>query len=132
MKIMKNQKGFAYWVVVILISVIAVGLVGAAWYYGQNKDEATTTTINTNTLNTNTSEFTNTITDIRLCVAIANCCNCGWVCREEINGETEYLICPASSSGCPEERYCTTEELEKVEKPTCGFIDGECVEVEIE
>ena len=36
---MKNQKGYTHWVVVILISAIAVGLVGAAWYYEDNKEE---------------------------------------------------------------------------------------------
>ena len=30
---MKNQSGFTHWVVVILISIIAVGLVGAVWLY---------------------------------------------------------------------------------------------------
>ena len=30
---MNNQKGFAHWVIVILISIMAIGLVGAAWYY---------------------------------------------------------------------------------------------------
>lgn len=50
---MKNQKGFAYWVVVILISVMAIGLVGVAWYYEKNKEGDN---INTSTITTNTSQ----------------------------------------------------------------------------
>jgi len=36
---MKNQKGFKHWVIVILVSIMAVGLVGVAWYYEENKEE---------------------------------------------------------------------------------------------
>ncbi|MCH7492487.1 hypothetical protein IID19_02730 [Patescibacteria group bacterium] len=55
-----NNRGFVAPVIVVLISVMAIGLVGAAWYYEANKDEVviTTTTANTNTVvssNTNTS-----------------------------------------------------------------------------
>ncbi|MDD5040444.1 MAG: hypothetical protein PHY34_04825 [Patescibacteria group bacterium] len=35
---MNNQKGFVHWVIVILISGMAVGCVAAAWYYEKNKD----------------------------------------------------------------------------------------------
>ncbi|XOU94319.1 MAG: hypothetical protein ACNFW9_05760 [Candidatus Kerfeldbacteria bacterium] len=72
---MKNQKGYVRWVVVILISVMAVGLVGATWYYEENREEAntptTTTTTNTNTvtntslnLNTNTTANANITTNL--------------------------------------------------------------------
>jgi len=66
---MKNQKGFTHWVVVILISVMAVGLVGIAWYYEANKEgvnsNTNTTTTNTNAVanandNSNTNSVTNT------------------------------------------------------------------------
>jgi len=56
---MKNQKGFTHWVIVILISIIAVGLVSAAWYYEANKEEATTSTGTTSETNTNTASNTN-------------------------------------------------------------------------
>ena len=38
---MKYQKGFTLWAVVTLISIIAIGLVGATWYYKENKNEGT-------------------------------------------------------------------------------------------
>lgn len=44
---MKNKAGFTRWVVVILISVMAVGLVGVAWYYEANKNEITGSTTST-------------------------------------------------------------------------------------
>lgn len=44
---MKNQKGFTHWVIVILISIMAVGLVGVAWYYEEEKKEVNTNTTNT-------------------------------------------------------------------------------------
>ncbi|MFC1687245.1 hypothetical protein ACFL0L_01605 [Patescibacteria group bacterium] len=67
---MNYQKGFTHWVVVILISVIAVGLVGAAWYYEENKEEVTTTTntgtinVNTNIVPTNSAVNTNTAVNV--------------------------------------------------------------------
>lgn len=36
---MKNTLGFIYWVIIILISVMAVGLVGVAWYYQENREK---------------------------------------------------------------------------------------------
>ncbi len=43
---MKNQKGYVRWVVVILISIMAVGLVGAAWWYEENKENGSLVEIN--------------------------------------------------------------------------------------
>jgi len=40
--LMNNRLGYIHWVVVILIAVIAVGLVGVAWYYKDNKTEENT------------------------------------------------------------------------------------------
>ena len=68
---MKNESGFVHWVVVILISVMAVGLAVTAWYYESNKDKepasnaAITNKTNTNTTNANaqTVEITNETTD---------------------------------------------------------------------
>lgn len=65
---MNNQKGYTRWVIVILISVMAVGLVGAAWYYEENKEEkintpsttATITNVNMNTIATDTNTAVNT------------------------------------------------------------------------
>lgn len=60
---MKYTSGFAHIVVVILISVMAAGLVGAAWYYEENKGEIidTTSTVNNMSIQTNTdSTITNT------------------------------------------------------------------------
>lgn len=67
---MKNTTGFTHWVIVILISVMAIGLVGVAWYYEENKEEYTTV-VNTNTAvdsNTNTVANTNTKTNINAVV----------------------------------------------------------------
>lgn len=36
---MKNQNGFTHWVIVILISIMAVGLVGAAWWWEHEQKE---------------------------------------------------------------------------------------------
>lgn len=36
---MKNISGFTHWVIVILISIMAVGLVGVAWYYEVNRED---------------------------------------------------------------------------------------------
>ena len=45
---MNKQAGFTHLVIAILISVMAVGLVAAAWYYEENKDNtANTTTVKT-------------------------------------------------------------------------------------
>jgi len=60
---MSNQMGFAHWVIVILISVMAIGLVGAALYYEINKEENIT-----NNANTNIAIITNTITSYEECV----------------------------------------------------------------
>ncbi|MFH1235711.1 MAG: hypothetical protein V1685_02110 [Parcubacteria group bacterium] len=38
---MEYQKGYIHWVVVTLISIMAVGLVGIAWWYEENKTEET-------------------------------------------------------------------------------------------
>jgi hypothetical protein len=67
---MKNESGFVHWVVVILISVMAIGLAVTAWYYESNKDKkpasnaAISNKTNTNTTNTNskTVEITNETT----------------------------------------------------------------------
>ena len=65
---MKNILGFTHLVIVILISVMAVGLVVVAWYYEENKEEITisntSATTNTNTVKTitNIAVNTNTIT----------------------------------------------------------------------
>lgn len=57
---MKNTSGFTHWIIVILISIMAVGLVGAAWYYEENKDK--TETVNTTaTTNTNVNAAVNAI-----------------------------------------------------------------------
>lgn len=46
---MNNKTGYTHWVVVILISVIALGLVGLAWWYEENNiEENTPSTIETN------------------------------------------------------------------------------------
>lgn len=37
---MKNTSGFTHLVIAILISIMAVGLVGVAWYYQLNKEDA--------------------------------------------------------------------------------------------
>jgi len=68
---MKNQKGFTHWVIVILISVMAVGLVGVAWYYEENKEEDK---INTNTIatNINTPVTTNTNVNQVRCEQLEN------------------------------------------------------------
>ncbi|MCH7492393.1 hypothetical protein IID19_02235 [Patescibacteria group bacterium] len=69
---MKKISGFTHWLVAILISIIAVGLVGAAWLYEENKNEFTNaatsniaTTINTNveppTINSNQTKIFTTI-----------------------------------------------------------------------
>lgn len=51
---MKNELGYTHWVITILISIMAVGLVGAAWYYETKKGETVTnTTAKTNSNNTN-------------------------------------------------------------------------------
>ncbi|MBU1074674.1 hypothetical protein KJ705_01175 [Patescibacteria group bacterium] len=58
---MKNQKKFVYWVIVVLISIIVVGLVGIVWYYGSSNDTelyinpAITNSTNTKTTNTDTN-----------------------------------------------------------------------------
>lgn len=63
-----NNKGFIALVIVILISVMAVGLVGAAWYYEANKNDTviektnTVSPVNTN-ISTNTNTITNTLTN---------------------------------------------------------------------
>lgn len=44
---MKNTSGFTHWVIIILISIIAVGLVGAAWYYEANKTTSSVVTYST-------------------------------------------------------------------------------------
>lgn len=64
-----NVKGFIAITIVILISVLALGMAGVAWYYEENKDEqdtltttvATNTTVNTNTVVTNLN--TNNVVD---------------------------------------------------------------------
>lgn len=74
---MNNQKGFAHWIIVILISVMAIGLVAAAWYYEADKDnDATTNTASTKTkvnktntnivftANANSNTATNTSTEV--------------------------------------------------------------------
>jgi len=69
---MKNQKGYTRWVIVILISVLAIGLVGAAWYYEVNKEKTsyntntTTITTNVNTSNTNATVHASTNTNITI------------------------------------------------------------------
>lgn len=52
---MKNQLGYIRWVVVILISIIAVGLVGAAWYYESNKEVKKNNSNRSTNLNSNTN-----------------------------------------------------------------------------
>lgn len=85
---MKNTTGFTHWVIVILISVMAVGLVVVAWYYEENKEETTnntSTTVNTNTTvaNTNTTANTNTaVTNINSVI------NTNTVVDERTNWET--------------------------------------------
>jgi len=63
---MRNQKGFVHWVILILISVMVVGLVGAAWYYEEKKGEHTTvnTKVNTNTITTDTNSVVNVNTSV--------------------------------------------------------------------
>lgn len=41
---MKNTLGFTHWVIIILISIMAAGLAGAAWYYEANKEASNTNT----------------------------------------------------------------------------------------
>lgn len=60
---MKNQTGFAHWVVVILISVMAIGLVGVAWWYEENKEKTATSTGTTTKINTNNAINSNTNTN---------------------------------------------------------------------
>jgi len=64
---MKNTSGYTHWVIVILILIMAVGLVGVAWYYEENKEEGTTIlNINQSTKNIsniNTSVNTNSVVD---------------------------------------------------------------------
>ena len=55
---MKNQKGFTHWVIVILISVMAVGLVSVAWYYEVNKEEVVVSSDLNPGVNLNTSTST--------------------------------------------------------------------------
>lgn len=57
---MNDTKGFTHIVIVILISVMAVGLVGAAWYYEENRKETTGLTTSTTVTSTvaNTSQQT--------------------------------------------------------------------------
>jgi len=50
---MKNQRSFVYWVVVILITVMAIGLVGVVWYYEENKES------NSNSVNNSNSQLIN-------------------------------------------------------------------------
>ena len=58
---MKNTSGFTHWAIVILISIMAIGLVGAAWYYEENKGKI----VNTNTtVSNNTETNTNVMADI--------------------------------------------------------------------
>lgn len=61
---MKNQKGYTHWVIAILISVMAVGLVGVAWWYEENKKETTTTNEATSAVNTNIAINSNTNANI--------------------------------------------------------------------
>lgn len=42
---MKNQNGFTRWIIVILISIMAIGLAGLGWYYQNSKNK---TTLNSN------------------------------------------------------------------------------------
>lgn len=65
---MKNTSGYAHIVIVIFISVMAVALVGVAWYFEENKEEiieTTTTTTNTTSanVNVNTTNTNSTITN---------------------------------------------------------------------
>ena len=66
------QKGYTYIAITILISIMAVGLVGAAWYYEENKEETSSSTPTTQTdanialiENTNTIINANTNVDIQ-------------------------------------------------------------------
>ncbi|MDP2684129.1 MAG: hypothetical protein Q8P20_03660 [bacterium] len=73
---MKNQRGFIPIVVVIIVSVLAIGFAGVAVYYEMQKDEVSTTSntvvVNTNMVNTNinTSANTNVSTNTNIAVNI--------------------------------------------------------------
>lgn len=60
---MKNTSGFTHWVIVILIFVLAIGLVGAAWWYEVNRKKTDTPIKTDLEINANTSVNTNTGVD---------------------------------------------------------------------
>lgn len=63
---MHNQFGYIHIIIVILISIMAVGLVGAAWYYENNREVSTALTATTSTIidvDTNSNSNTATVVE---------------------------------------------------------------------
>ncbi len=99
----RNQKGIISVVIIVLISVMAVGLVAAAWYYETNKEEVNssknTVVVNTNStanvnsvsnvnMSTNSSANVNVSVDINTDTVVGNTSD--WQTYE--NGELNYSI----------------------------------------
>lgn len=99
---MKNQRGYAHWVIVILISVMAVGLVGAAWYYEKNKENTTTTTNANKTTNQSANNTTNTNTDINVNTAVVANSNINSAINtnSNTNKEGSVFFTTADEHGC--------------------------------
>lgn len=92
---MKNQSGFAHWVIVILISIMAVGLVGAAWYYETKKD---TNTVITYPTKEECESKTGCQCDVLLCdYKCPKNFKEGWACNKSITNKNTNSLTSISS-----------------------------------
>lgn len=91
---MNNTSGYTHWVIAILISVMAMGLVGAAWYYEANKEN--------NNANTPANNAVACSTDVKLCPD-------GSVVGR-VGSDCEFAVCPEVNSVLSEAEARTIAE----------------------